>query len=186
VTFFLWKRLWIRALQMVLVLAGSALGLRFHQSNAAEAGGLEFALSVLGETDGADGSRHAVDLGAHPDRSADRYQLAVTPLVPAQVTIEESGPSGERRLYPPAGESGVLAGGRTYPLPGPGAFWGRQGEVRVKVTVVPVRDRSAVAEATPFGARGVDSLALSDGRPQVVASQLYRSDHGGQVELQLH
>ena len=181
-----WRRLGVRALQGALVLAAAGWGFHIHQGAAAEKSGLEFSLSLLGETSGADGSRHPVDLLAHPDRSADRYQVAVTPTRPSRVMVDEVVAGRARRLYPPAGESGVLPAGRTQALPAPGGFYERKDASHVRITVVPVGDEAALSQAEPFGSPGVETLQLSNGQTHIATARLYQSPHGATVEAGLH
>jgi hypothetical protein len=181
-----WRRPGVRALQGALVLAAAAWGFHIHRGAAAEKSGLEFSVSLLGETSGADGSRHAVDLLAHPDRSADRYQVAVTPTQPSRVMVDEVVAGQERRLYPPAGETGVVAAGRTQALPRTGGFYERRDASRVRLTVIPVGDEAALGPAGSFGSPGVETLQLSDGQAHVVSARLYQSPHGATVEADLH
>jgi hypothetical protein len=174
----------LRVLQLLLAVALSLLGALVQARPRPASPELSFALSVLGETEGADGSWNGVDLIVQPDRPAERFQINVRPTQAARMWIDELSPQGEQRLYPALGEQGVLQPGKVYALPGPHTFYERDGEVHLKLTLVPL-DSTAVSAppAVPAGRGEARNRRLSDGTHFSVSEALYRGQTGASVDL---
>src|SRR5579862_5643116 len=129
----------LRAAQAVAASAAAA----FVAARAAEVAhrpaAVQFSLAAVGERERADGSWEGADLLRDPAAAVDRFQLTLTPDTDARALIEAQAPDGSwERLY-----LGTLAGHREYALPAPHAFFGVQGEVRVRVTLSRVHAKAA-------------------------------------------
>jgi hypothetical protein len=174
----------LRVLQLLLGIALSLLGALVQARPRPVSPDMSFGLSVVGESESADGSWNGVDLLVEPGRPAERFQLNVRPTQAARMWIDEVSADGVHRLYPPLGEQGVLKADKVYALPAPHAFYERDGQVHLRVTLIPV-DSSATS--APLGVAAGHGEArnprLSDGSHFTVSEALYRGESGASVDL---
>ena len=144
-----------------------------------------FGLSVVGESEQANGSWQGVDLLLHPGAPAERFQILVRPTQGAQFTLDELTPDGPRRIYPAAGQSGLLRADRAYALPGPRQFYERSGPTHLRLAVGGAGSASGRGGPGPArsGRISQDVARLSDGSRMPVTEQSFTAGEGGWVDL---
>jgi hypothetical protein len=175
----------LRALQLLIAVALSLLGALVHARPRSASPDLCFGLSVVGESESSDGSWSGVDLLADRSGSAERFQINVRPTQPARMWIDEIAPDGAHRLYPRAGEQGILHPGKEYALPAPHLFYERDARVHLRVTLVPLDSVASSAPLAVAAGHGEGPVTrLSDGTGLMVSEALYRGSGGGSVELE--
>lgn len=168
----------LRAVQAAAASAASALAL-VHAAPAAAVG---FTLAAVGERERPDGSWEGVDLLRDPSRAVDRFQLTLASDTDARALVEAQSPGGGwDRLY-----AGTLAGHRAYALPAPHAFFGVQGEARVRITLSRFHaPAGAVISAVPGAIESGPPLPLSDGAPFRAGRARFNGQRAAQLEISL-
>jgi hypothetical protein len=175
----------LRVLQLLIAVALSLLGALVQARPRPATPDFCFALSVVGESENPDGSWSGVDLLAERSGSSERFQINVRPTQPARMWIDEIAPDGAHRLYPRAGEQGVLHPGKVYALPAPHLFYERDARVHLRVTLVPLESTATSASPAVSAGQGEGPVTrLSDGTGLVVSEALYRGSGGGSVDLE--
>jgi hypothetical protein len=174
---------WIDGARSLLWAAGILGALVTARSMARPPVAVGFAVSAVGERERADGSWDGIDLLRGGAAAVERFQLTLTPDTDVRALLEAQSPDGSwERLY-----LGTLAGHRDYALPAPHAFFGVQGDARVRLTLSrvhapPAEPRDAVAGEVEAG----PPLPLSDGAPFRASRVRFSSDGAARLALHFH
>jgi hypothetical protein len=172
----------LRVAQAILASVAGALVAVQTSEAARRPSAVSFSLAAVGERERADGSWEGVDLLRQSQGAVERFQLTLTPDTDARALLEAQAPDGAwERLY-----LGTLAGHRDYALPAPHAFFGVQGEVRLRLTISRVHAPAARPLPALMGATEAGPpLPLSDGAPFRAGRARLSSERAATVELRV-
>lgn len=149
---------------------------------------VRFFLAALGQREARDGTWHGVDLLADGHEAVDRLQLTLRPESAVQVVLEDVGGPTPRRLFPSAGQTGLLRPHVAYSFPAPSASYELEGTSRLRLTLRPPTSTAAAEPALRVPGRGSEPLTvrLSDGTPFEVGLYRLRASGPATVELELN
>ncbi|HEY3447039.1 MAG TPA: hypothetical protein VGK67_11775 [Myxococcales bacterium] len=143
-------------------------------------------MSVLGESERADGSWAGVDLLQTPDASIDRFQITLRPERAVRVRLEAVTDGQTEQLYPAHAGDAVLGGGRSWAMPGPRSFFEVRGHARLRL-VVAAENNSPGADipARLSGAVHAVTLPLTDGSAAKIGERSLVVAAAGQAVLEV-